>query len=136
MNDMDRETPSARRRHKTLQEMAEILGLFLIERFKINATEAAIGGDEVIDLLHQHYGGQNIYIPKDRAYGRLEDDAYIWQHMRRGNASEIAATIGRSYVYVYQRYRAMLSDARRRSQPQLPGLDDETDDQCKDDNAD
>lgn len=117
------DTPTARRRHKTLQEMAEIVGIFLMKRFDLVADDAAVVGDEVIDLLHQHYGGQNLYIPKDRSYGRLDHDAYIWANFRRGNASEIAAHLDVSYVYVYQRYRAMLIEARRRAQPQLPGLD-------------
>ena len=60
---------------------------------------------------------------KDRGYVRLEHDTYIWQHLRRGNASEIAAHLGVSYVYVYQRYRVMLAESRRRNQPQLPGMD-------------
>lgn len=117
------DTPTARRRHKTLQEMAEIIGVFIESRFGLSSDEAAAVGDEVIDLLHQHYGGQNLYIPKDRSYGHLDHDAYIWRHMQRGNASEIAAHLGVSYVYVYQRYRAMLAEARRRVQPQLPGME-------------
>ncbi|SAI74598.1 Uncharacterized conserved protein [Bordetella ansorpii] len=117
------DTPTARRRHKTLQEMAEIMGVFLMKRVGLDPDQAAEVGDEMIDLLHQHYGGQNLYIPKDRSYGRLDHDAYIWAHFRRGNASEIAAHLDVSYVYVYQRYRAMLAEARRRVQPQLPGLE-------------
>lgn len=116
------DTPTARRRHKTLQEMAEIIGMFLADKFAITPEDAASAGDELIDLLHQHYGGQNVYIPKDRSYGRLDHDAYIWQHFRRGNASEIAAHLDVSYVYVYQRYRAMLAEARRRAQPLLVGM--------------
>lgn len=117
------DTPSVRRRHKTLQEMAERFGLFLMERLQLTAEEAAMLGDELVDLVHRHYGGQSLYFPKDRGYVGLEHDAYIWQHLRRGNASEIAAHLGVSYVYVYQRYRVMLAEARRRAQPQLPGMD-------------
>lgn len=117
--------PSVRRRHKTLQEMAEIFGVYLMDSLRITAEEAATKGDELVDLVHRHYSGQSLYFPKDRGYVRLEHDTYIWQHLRRGNASEIAAHLGVSYVYVYQRYRVMLAEARRRSQPQLPGLDSE-----------
>ncbi|MFY1901452.1 Mor transcription activator family protein [Achromobacter xylosoxidans] len=117
------EFPSVRRRHKTLQEMAEIFGVFLMEKLQISAEEAAALGDELIDLMHRHCGGQSLYFPKDRGYLRLEHDIYIWRHFQRGNASEIAAHLGVSYVYVYQRYRVMRAEARRRAQPQLPGMD-------------
>ncbi|KDC30276.1 Mor transcription activator family protein [Bordetella bronchiseptica F4563] len=117
------DTPSVRRRHKTLQEMAELFGIFLIERLQLTAEDAATLGDELVDLVHRHYSGQSLYFPKDRGYVRLEHDTYIWHHLRRGNASEIAAHLGVSYVYVYQRYRVMLAESRRRTQPQLPGMD-------------
>ena len=95
----------------------------LVERLQLTAEDAATLGDELVDLVHRHYSGQSLYFPKDRGYVRLEHDTYIWQHLRRGNASEIAAHLGVSYVYVYQRYRVMLAESRRRNQPQLPGMD-------------
>ena len=102
--------------------MAELFGIFLIERLQLTAEDAATLGDELVDLVHRHYSGQSLYFPKDRGYVRLEHDTYIWHHLRRGNASEIAAHLGVSYVYVYQRYRVMLAESRRRK-PQLPGMD-------------
>ena len=81
------------------------------------AEDAATLGDELVDLVHRHYSGQSLYFPKDRGYVRLEHDTYIWHHLRRGNASEIAAHLGVSYVYVYQRYRVMLAESRAAPTP-------------------
>ena len=80
--------------------MAELFGIFLVERLQLTAEDAATLGDELVDLVHRHYSGQSLYFPKDRGYVRLEHDTYIWQHLRRGNASEIAAHLGVSYVYL------------------------------------
>ena len=53
-----------RRRHKTLQEMAELFGIFLVERLQLTAEDAATLGDELVDLVHRHYSGQSLYFPR------------------------------------------------------------------------
>lgn len=108
-----------RRRHELLASVAEHAALRLINEHGLGPELAADVGNDLADWMAEHFGGQSVYFVKDEGYKLNERDRYIFERMERGNAQELAAELGLSFVRVYQIYRRCLKAARAARQPQL-----------------
>lgn len=95
--------PNAERRRSALYEdFAECAADQLI-RVHLMKEEAAIELAEALaQFLVDHWGGQNIYIPREFRHKTSERDWEIFRRLERGNANELAAEFGISQVRVYQ----------------------------------
>lgn len=116
---MAAENIAERRRHELLAGVAEHTALRLVQEHKLPEELAADIGNFLADWLADHYGGQSIYFVKDEGYKLNDRDRYIFERMARGNAHDLAAELGLSFVRVYQIYRRCLAAARAARQPQL-----------------
>ncbi|WP_208508413.1 Mor transcription activator family protein [Variovorax paradoxus] len=115
------ETPGEIRRHELFSEMAERLARHMMDKHGIEEDRAIDIGNDLADFLTEHWKGQNVYINSDREFRLSKRDWEIFGRMRRGNANDLAAEYGISYVRVHQVYRRCLAEARRRVQPDLFG---------------
>jgi Mor family transcriptional regulator len=115
------ETPGEARRHELYADMAEQLAQEMIDKHGIEADRAIDIGNALADFLATHWKGQNVYMVSDREHRLSQRDWEIFRRMRRGNANDLAAEYGISYVRVHQVYRRCLAEARRRVQPDLFG---------------
>lgn len=113
------ETGAELRRHDLLADVAEVSAHYLIEKHGMVPEAAAEIGNHLADFLAEHWKGQNIYMVGDRGFKLSKRDLEIYRRMERGNASELAAEFNISYVRVYQIYKRVLDEARRRNQPDL-----------------
>eukprot|EP00456_Euglypha_rotunda_P049525 TRINITY_DN39733_c0_g1_i6.p1 TRINITY_DN39733_c0_g1~~TRINITY_DN39733_c0_g1_i6.p1 ORF type:complete len:168 (+),score=28.00 TRINITY_DN39733_c0_g1_i6:136-639(+) len=120
MND-GAETSGEIRRHELYADMAEQLAREMIDKHGIDAERAIDIGNALADFLATHWKGQNVYMVSDREHRLSQRDWEIYRRMRRGNANELAAEYGISYVRVHQIHRRCLAEARRRVQPDLFG---------------
>lgn len=117
---------AAHRRHELLAAVAEHTAQRLVEKHKLPLDQAADIGNDLADWMAEYFGGQSVYFVKDEGFRLNARDRMIFERMARGNAHELAAELGISYVRVYQIHRRCLAEARRRLQPQLfpdPGQD-------------
>lgn len=120
------EQHSTARRHELLASVAEHTAKRLIDKHGLEVELAADIGNDLADWMADYFGGQAVYFVKDAGVQLNERDRKIFEEMRRGNAHELAAKFGISYVRVYQVYRRCLEAARQARQPDLlAGLDDE-----------
>lgn len=115
------ETPGEIRRHELFSEMAERLARHMMDKHGIEEDRAIDIGNDLADFLTEHWKGQNVYINSDREFRLSKRDWEIFGRMRRGNANDLAAEYGISYVRVHQIHRRCLAEARRRVQPDLFG---------------
>lgn len=116
---MAAEDINERRRHDLLASIAERTALRLVEVHGMREEQAADVGNDLADWVAEHYGGQSIYFVKDEGFKLNARDRYIYERMARGNAQDLAAELGLSFVRVYQIYRRCLAAARAQRQPQL-----------------
>lgn len=114
-----KENHSSARRHELLTGVAEHTAMRLIEKHGLTVDQAAEVGNDLADWLAEYFGGQAVYFVKDAGVQLDERDHQIFLRMRRGNAHELAAEFGISYVRVHQIYRRRLKEARGLRQPQL-----------------
>lgn len=120
------EKHSSARRHELLAGVAEHTATRLIEKHGLTVEQAADIGNDLADWMADYFGGQAVYFVKDAGVQLDERDHQIFMRMRRGNAHELAAEFGISYVRVYQIYRRRLEQARKHRQPDLlAGFDDQ-----------
>lgn len=110
---------AARRRHDLLSEVAEHTAQRLLEKHGIDLETATDVGNDLADWMADHFGGQSVYFVKDEGYKLNDRDLAIFNEMERGNAHEIAAKHNISFVRVYQVYRRVLAEMRKRTQPTL-----------------
>lgn len=110
---------AARRRHDLLADVAEHTALRLVKKHGMAEDVAADIGNDLADWMADHFGGQNVYFVKDEGYKLNERDLSIFNEIERGNAYEIAAKHGLSYVRVYQIYKRVLTELRKQTQPRL-----------------
>lgn len=115
------ETAGEIRRHELFSEMAERLARHMMDKHGIEEDRAIDIGNDLADFLTEHWKGQNVYINSDREFRLSKRDWEIFGRMRRGNANDLAAEYGISYVRVHQIHRRCLAEARRRAQPDLFG---------------
>lgn len=115
------ETAAEIQRHELLADLAEKVAERLLNKHGADLEKAVDVGNDLADFVAQHWGGQNIYIPADNEFKRSKRDMEIFQKMRRGNANELAIEYEISFVRVYQIYKRMLTEARRRAQNDLFG---------------
>ncbi|WP_454908423.1 Mor transcription activator family protein [Variovorax gossypii] len=113
------ESTAAVRRHELLADVAEATARELHEKHGVDLDTAADVGNALADFLSDRWKGQNIYMVSDREFKLSKRDQEIYERMRRGNANELAAEMGISYVRVHQIYKRVLLEARRRVQPDL-----------------
>lgn len=107
---------SGARRSELFQDIAENVASELIKSCQLPDKQAADIGNKLSDFLIQHWKGQTIYIPSDYKYKNSARDEEICARMSRGNAYELAAEYGISYVRVYQIYRRHLEEKRQQLQ--------------------
>ena len=120
---MAAENIAERRRHELLAGVAEHTALRLVRQHNMEPEAAADIGNDLADWLADHYGGQSVYFVKDEGYKLNDRDRMIFERMGRGNAHDLAAELGLSFVRVYQIYKRCLTAARKDRQPQLFGDD-------------
>jgi Mor family transcriptional regulator len=113
------ESTAAVRRHELLADVAEVTARELHEKHGVDLDMAVDVGNALADFLAEHWKGQNIYMVSDREFKLSKRDQEIFERMKRGNANELAAELGISYVRVHQVYKRVLLEARRRVQPDL-----------------
>ena len=104
---------SVARRHELLQGLAEHMAVHMGKKYQTPNEQAMEIGNYLADCLVDHWKGQTIYIPSDSSYKRSARDIEICERMERGNAHEIAAEFGLSYVRVYQINARYLAEKRQ-----------------------
>lgn len=107
---------SAARRSELFQDIAENVANELIKVCQVQDKQAAEIGNKLADFLSQHWKGQTIYIPSDYKYKNSARDEEICARMSRGNAYELAAEYGISFVRVYSIYARHLAEKRQQLQ--------------------
>lgn len=115
------DSANAAKRHEMLSDVAEAAAKMLIEKHGIDQDVAIEVGNGVADLLASRWRGQQIYMVSDRGFQLSRRDWEIFERMRRGNANDLAAEYGISFVRIHQIYKRCLAEARRRIQPGLFG---------------
>lgn len=115
------DTAAEVRRHELLADVAENVAQRLIEKHGLAQDIAIDVGNDLADFLAEHWRGQNIYMVGDRQFKLNHRDWEIFHRMERGNAHELAAEFGISFVRVYQIYKRCLAEARSRVQNDLFG---------------
>lgn len=110
------DTPANARRHELLADVAEHTARRLMEAHGIAEAIAVDVGNDLADLLADHWKGQNIYIVGDQQFKLSQRDWEIFRRMERGNAHDLAKEYGISYVRVHQIFRRCLAEFRARSQ--------------------
>lgn len=116
---MAAENIAERRRHELLTAVAEHAAKRLAEVHQVPLEQAADIGNDLADWMAEYFGGQSVYFVKDEGFKLNERDRYIFERMARGNAHDLAAELGISFVRVYQIYRRCLAEARKARQPEL-----------------
>lgn len=121
------DTPANARRHELLADVADLTARRLIETHGIDEAIAIDVGNDLADMLADHWKGQNIYIVGDQQFKLSQRDWEIFRRMERGNAHDLAREFGISYVRVHQIFRRCLAEFRARSQGGLfdlaPGVE-------------
>ncbi len=112
------------RRQELLAGFSEHAAQHLIDKHGLTLETAGDIGNELADWLMAHYGGQYVYFSKEPDSGHSERDREIFASMRRGNANELAAKYGLSFVRIYQIYQRMVREMRRNTEPQLFGAEE------------
>lgn len=107
------------RRHHLLADLAEKAAFRLIEVHKMDPEKACDVGNDLADFLAQNWRGQHVYFNADTQFYLSKRDLEIYQRMGRGNAYELAKDYDLSYVRIYQIYRRVLAEMRKRNQPGL-----------------
>jgi Mor family transcriptional regulator len=113
------ENNAAVRRHHLLADMAEKAALRLIEVHGMEEEAACDIGNALADFLAQNWRGQHIYFNADTQFYLSKRDHEIYMRMERGNAYELAKEYDLSYVRIYQIYKRVLAEMRKRNQPGL-----------------
>lgn len=116
---------ASHRRHELLASVAEHTAQRLQERHGLDLDKAVDIGNDLADWMADYFGGQSVYFVKDEGYRLNARDREIFEKMSRGNAHEIAAEYGISFVRVYAIYRRCLAELRKRQQPALFGDDEQ-----------
>ncbi|MDP2380171.1 MAG: Mor transcription activator family protein [Pseudohongiella sp.] len=93
------------RRNDLLQDVAEVTGEKLIKVLGLPEERAAEVGNAIADFLAEHWRGQNIYFPGAWRFKCMDRDWEIHRRMERGNAPDLAAEFGISFVRVYQIFK-------------------------------
>lgn len=107
------------RRHELLSAVAEHTAQRLMEKHTLSLDVATDIGNDLADWMADYFGGQSVYFVKDEGFKLNARDQMIFERMQRGNAHELAAELGISFVRVYQIYKRCLAEARKRRQPEL-----------------
>lgn len=110
------DTPANARRHELLADVAEHTARRLMEKHGVAEQTAVDVGNDLADLLADHWKGQNIYIVGDQQFKLSQRDWEIFRRMERGNANDLAREYGISAVRVHQIHRRCLAEFRARSQ--------------------
>jgi len=118
-------TVMRRRASEALQSVADHVTERLQKDHKLSIDAAADIGNDLADWMADFLGGQLIYFARGKSREISTRDLQIFERMKRGNANELAAEFGISYVQVYSIYRRMLREARKARQPGLFKDEDE-----------
>ena len=88
---------------------------------EIGKDEARMVGRRVSRYMAQHWGGQNMYFPKDH-YGRLSArDKEIWDKFNGHNQIELAAEYDLTMQHIYRILKAAAEHHRAKNQADLFG---------------
>lgn len=119
MNTEPDEKSAIVRRHHLLADLAEKAAFRLIDVHKMDPEKACDVGNALADFLAHNWNGQHIYFNADTQYYLSKRDQEIYRRMERGNAYKLAKEYQLSYVRIYQIYRRVLAEMRKRNQPGL-----------------
>ncbi|WP_285907981.1 Mor transcription activator family protein [Pseudodesulfovibrio pelocollis] len=103
-----------------LMELAEIIAELAQGTLGIPKDQADKFGQEASAAIADSWGGQILYIPKDKTGKLARRDAEIYTRFRGENASELAAEFDLS---VQQIYRIIARERAARRQKQFSLLD-------------
>lgn len=114
---MTKEKPnhSEVRRNALFEDFAERASDYLSKTCNVAPDEAIQAGLGLVDLLRDAWGGQTIYIPVDHRFRASQRDWEIHRRMERGNAHDLAAEYGLSFVRIYQIYKRCCQEMRERA---------------------
>lgn len=68
----------------------------------IDREVAAEAGREVAEFLREHWGGQNVYLPKGTLFDLSERDVEIWEKWNGRNVLELCREYGITRQRLYQ----------------------------------
>lgn len=103
---------SAARRHELYEGVSAGAAEILMQRFGMERDRAIEVAEAFIRMLMDHWRGQNIYIPSDYRYELTARDREIYDRMQRGNAQDLAAEYGLSYIRIYQICKRVAQEKR------------------------
>ncbi|MBF0309492.1 MAG: transcriptional regulator [Magnetococcales bacterium] len=120
------EAPTRRQMRAVLQDVADIAA-DLLRTAGIDEQQADQIGGHLAQRLASHFGGQQIYIPKDTLFALSKRDEEIYAAWSDGwKHHELAKRYNLSVQWVYEVIKRVQEYRRKQRQRPIPGL--ETDD--------
>ncbi len=104
-----------------LLDLAEHVGVILVELENIDKERAAQLGREVSDRMAAHWGGQNVYFPMGWSHKLSKRDETIYQEFNGINHSELARKYGVSLQWIYKIVKAVQKEEMAKRQPDMFG---------------
>lgn len=101
---MSRSTSMELRRKELLKDVSAHVAAVLVD-LNIDKAKAQLAGNEVMAHLANHWGGQQIYIPKETDYWAGDHVMEIYNACRGGNFPEVALKFDISVRTVYRIYK-------------------------------
>ena len=84
-----------------LAEMAHTIKQCLVAE-KINTDRAEQIAYDATDNVRQHFGGINVFIPKDKSLDRMARNSEIFRQFTGGNHEELALKFDMSIQHIYR----------------------------------
>ncbi|KAB1440358.1 Mor transcription activator family protein [Pseudodesulfovibrio senegalensis] len=85
-----------------LTDLIDNLASFATGQLGLSPSKSKEFAQDAAAFLADHWGGQNVYIPKDMAGRICSRDARIYSDFNGANADELARKYGLSYQHIHR----------------------------------